>query len=291
MGADVEVIKARVSIVDLVTAAGLTVTGGGRIRSTAEHDSLKLWTETNTWRWFSRDVGGDVFDWWLAQNPGGSFRDALAALAPLAGVTLAPLSEADELRFRQAQAQGKVLKLAADWFHGVLMEHPAGRPGRAYCEARGWDRETLARERLGFCPGLDRLGQRDEGAEHNADYSQPLSKALVEAGLMEHPASRAVLSMPAGMLVYVHRRGGQVVYLSGRSIEGKRHWNLPGELVGARQVYHGSPARLASGGRLVVEGQADAVALGQMGFAAVGLCGVSSGEWERGRAGERGAGW
>lgn len=298
MGADVERIKERVSILDLVAAAGLTVTGSGRIRSTAEHDSLKLWTETNTWRWFSRGEGGDQFDWWRLQNPGSSFRDALTALAALAGVTLEPLSPEQEEALQVKQAQGKVLRLAADWFHAVLMEHPAGRAARAYCESRGWTRETLAREGMGYQPERGEresggAGEEDRGiAAHNAGYSKPLSKVLAEAGLMGHPAARAVLAMPGGMLVYAHRRGGQVVYLSGRSIEGKRHWNLPSELVGPRQVYWGSPARAAVGGTVVVEGQADAISLGQMGISSVGLCGVGDGAWGVGRRdGQRGEGW
>lgn len=297
MGADVERIKERVSILDLVAAAGLTVTGSGRIRSTAEHDSLKLWTETNTWRWFSRSEGGDQFDWWRLQNPGSSFRDALAALAALAGVTLEPLSPEQEEALQVKQAQGKVLRLAADWFHDLLMRHIAGRPARAYCEARGWNRDTLEREQMGFNP---EMGQPSSfhSPEDNAGYSKPLSKVLAEAGVMGHPAARAVLAMPGGMLVYAHRRGGQVVYLSGRSIEGKRHWNLPSELVGPRQVYWGSTARAAVSGRVVVEGQADAISLGQMGVAAVGLCGVDGGldtaaaaySTSRGSS-QRGEGW
>lgn len=310
MGADVERIKERVSIVDLVAAAGLTVTGSGRIRSTAEHDSLKLWTETNTWRWFSRSEGGDQFDWWRLQNPGSSFRDALGALAVLAGVTLEPLSPEQEEALQVKQAQGRVLRLAADWFHAVLMEHPAGRAARAYCESRGWTRETLAREMLGYHRSTfqqpsgvyeDAEVAEDDGtggaggiepgsAGHNAGYSKPLSKVLQEAGLMGHPAARAVLAMPGGMLVYAHRRGGQEVYLSGRSIEGKRHWNLPSELVGPRQVYWGSPARAAAGGTVVVEGQADAISLGQMGIGSVGLCGVSGGLGREGKEGNKGNG-
>lgn len=50
-------------IEDVVTDSGLTVVGTGRIKTTREHDSLRLFTMTNTWYWFSQGQGGDVIAW------------------------------------------------------------------------------------------------------------------------------------------------------------------------------------------------------------------------------------
>lgn len=97
---------------------------------------------------------------------------------------------------------------------------------------------------------------------------------LREAGLLEHPLAKAVMSIPGRMVVYVHQERGRVVYLSGRSIEGKRHYNLPEPLAGERKVYENAPVAGSRGVRVQVEGQPDAISLGQLGIEAVAVCGV-----------------
>lgn len=268
----IDEIKQRVAIVDAVTRSGLTVVGQGRIRTTQEHDSLKLWTATNTWNWFSQGVGGDVFDWWMQAHHCG-FRQALEELARIAGVELQPLTPERQAEVDAARAGRRILDMAAAHYHDVLMNHPGARAARHYCEDRGWTSETIVRERLGYV-----LAAKDEeNSEHNNQLFS-LSHRLSEAGLMSHPMAKAVLSMPQGHLVYVHQVGGQAVYLSGRSIEGKRHYNLPADLAGARQPYYNQPVRMATDALFVVEGQADAVALGQVGVGALALCGVEAGD-------------
>jgi hypothetical protein len=79
-------------------------------------------------------------------------------------------------------------------------------------------------------------------------------------------------------LVYAHVRGGRVRYLSGRGIEQKFHYNLPEALVGKRQPYFNQAYSPASDECIVVEGQADAISLGQLGLAAVALAGVAPDE-------------
>ena len=75
-------IKAKVQIADLV-GKSFTVAGKGRVLTTKEHDSLKLWPETGRWWWFSQDIGGDIIDWYrhVHRCDLGSALDALAALA------------------------------------------------------------------------------------------------------------------------------------------------------------------------------------------------------------------
>lgn len=283
----IDEIKQRLAIVDVVSRSGLTVVGQGRIRTTQEHDSLRLWTETNTWYWFSQGVGGDVFDWWMRVRP-CDFRQALEELAGLAGVALRPLSPERQAEVDAARAGRRILDRAAAHYHAVLLRHPGAQQARAYCAGRGWTEETSKRERIGYVlTGQETEdGDEDRTASPRKDWQSSghndelfsLSGWLQENGLMGHPMARAVLSIPQGHLVYVHQVGGQVVYLSARSIEGKRHWNLPAELAGPRQVYHGHPARLASDALLVVEGQADAISLGQLGVRSVALCGVAAGD-------------
>ena len=66
-----------------------------------------------------------------------------------------------------------------------------------------------------------------------AESAEPAATATASPG----NAVRAVLKIPPGMLVYPHVRNGRVRYLSARSVEGKRHYNLEAELAGDRQLY------------------------------------------------------
>ncbi len=79
-------------------------------------------------------------------------------------------------------------------------------------------------------------------------------------------------------LVYPHFKGGRVVYLSGRSIDEKWHYNLPEVLVGERQPYYSYEYAPGEDQAVIVEGQADAVSLAQWGIPALALAGVTPGE-------------
>ncbi len=260
----ISAIKEQISIVDLIARAGLTVAGHGRVLATVEHDSLKLFTDTNTWYWFSRAIGGDVFDWWILQH-NCDFRRALEDLANLAGVELTPLTPERHVLLEGERTALRVLEIAAQHFNQLILTHPGAAPAREYCRSRGWSLDTIKAARLGY-----RIGD-----------SAPLkigslAAKLSDAGLLDTPAAKAVLSIPDGFLVYVHQRGGQVVYLSARSIREKRHYNLPADLVGERQPYELRPLTTAAapGATLLVEGQADCISLAQLGFHAIALCGL-----------------
>jgi len=259
MDSIIEEIKARIPIVDLV-GQSFTVTGRGRVLTTKEHDSLKLWPEQGRWWWFSRNEGGDVLDWYRHVQR-CDLPTAIDALAELAGIERRPPTAEEVTRREVVRTQRTVFGIAADWFARQLAA-PEGSQARAYCAGRGWTPETLTREGIGFNPSYQPGG---------------LINALAAARLLETPAAEAVLSMPGGMLVYVHREHGAVVYLSARSIEGKRHWNLPSDLAGEKQPYHNTRRTGVSAPvcHLLVEGQADAVALGQLGIAATAICGVN----------------
>ena len=272
MDSIIEEIKAQVKLVDLV-GHSFQVTGKGRTLTTVEHDSLKLWPATGRWWWFSQGLGGDVIDWHrhIHRCDLATAIDDLAALAGIARRT-PTAAELEERNARRRQAM--VLVTAAEWFQRQLWS-AAGEQARLYCASRGWSPETMKREGIGFCPIPAPVGASDNKAlsDGGLRQAQPLATVLREAGLLDEPMARAVLAMPQGMLVYVHRDHGQPVYLAGRSIEGKRHWNLPSELAGGKRVYVNEPAQ-RGGIRVLVEGQADAVALGQLGIDAVALCGL-----------------
>ena len=91
-------------------------------------------------------------------------------------------------------------------------------------------------------------------------------------------------------LVYPHIYGGRVRYLSARNIlgaeinkEGRevKSFNLPKELAGDRQTYYNHEYAPRAEVCVVVEGQADAITLGQWGKPAAAMIGTAWTDQER----------
>lgn len=272
----IEQIKERTRIEDLV-GEDYTLTGRGAVLSTKEHDSLKIWPRTQTWHRFSTGEGGDIFDYYMWQHK-CDFRTALEDLARKAGVELRQITDSERQAAEQQRCDRKmrheILAMAAAHFHAQLLVSPEAI---AYCtKQRGWTLETIEREQIGFNP------------ENPSGDNKPLSAQLRFAGLIDHPLAKAVLSIPTDMIVYVHSdERGLPVYLSARNIVGKRHFNLPDKIeeppgsgnwvtaAGPKQPYINAPAPASGAYHVLVEGQADAISLGQLGVRSTALCGAA----------------
>jgi len=126
----------------------------------------------------------------------------------------------------------------------------------AYCRGRGWTDETIRAHHLGY--------SRDAGT---------LRRELAAVGLdAAGRAANTAASIPNGMLIYPHIEQGQVRYFSGRvaSRDRKGHYNPPNNIAGPRQPFWNA---IQGDECVIVEGQADAVTLGQWGISAVALAG------------------
>jgi CHC2 zinc finger/Domain of unknown function (DUF927) len=184
---------------------------------------------------------------------------------PLADLGLTPQAAQEHT---ERQARRDVLDLAARFYQRQFRLHPLaieyacrrkftprtmvrfgfsdGRGGwlQAWLDARNADL-ALARK-----VGLLRLDGRDFTANHNGDKASP-----------------------AGWLIYIHWNGGRVDYLSARAIDpidpSDKSRNLPGR----RQVYRAEVR--ADRNVVLVEGQADAETLRQLGVSAWALCGAA----------------
>lgn len=290
MASPIEQIKTKLRLEDVIGET-FAITGRGHTLTTVEHDSLKIEVNHQRWRWYSsrwQEYGnidhGDIFDWHQLIHR-CDLRQAIEELAQKAGVELREMAPADRAAWEAERAERRkkteILEVATSWFEAQLWgEEDAGR--RYAMGERGWTEETLRRERVGYNPTTSPASSGDK---------MPLSAQLREAGLIDNPLARAVLSLPQGSIIYAHQDRGQVIYLSARSVEGKRHYNLPlaiesnGQPVATgveKWPYVNSPApSTGSGGggrlgaRVLVEGQGDAISLAQLGVDAVALCGLA----------------
>lgn len=150
----IDEVKQRTDIVDFVGEFAPLTKSGRNFRGlcpfhSEKHPSFFVYPDQQTWHCFGAcSTGGDVFSF-IMKKQGIGFGDALRLLAQRAGVTLPTKIEADggkKERLYQAN------QAAAQYFHKLLLESPAGEKARDYAASRGLSPETIANFQLGFSP-------------------------------------------------------------------------------------------------------------------------------------------
>lgn len=253
---DIEAIKAANRIEEVIGQTHDLTNRAGRYLRGLEHDSLVVDTEKQYFVWNSQGKQGDVITW-LELTRGWGFGEAVTWLAGRSGITL----HVDREVAAQHAAQRAVVD-ALTWIMRHLQERlQLDAAATEYCRGRGWPADTVTGAGLGYWDG-----DRKALAAHCKSGGLDVQADVVQA----------VMAIPAGMLIYGHWSGGRCEYLSGRSIEGKRHYNPPAALLGERRVYWNHAVNRMVEDCVIVEGQADAVTLGHWGIPAVALAGVSA---------------
>jgi DNA primase len=254
---DIDLVKEKNPVEDVIGET-YPLRGRGRWLRAEQHSSLIVDTHNQSYFWNKHDERGDVIAW-IQKRKKQDFKGAVEYLCERARMPRPTWGESSKAAIaRRDHYDG--LTVAARHFVRRLRDETVGGDARDYCQARGWTEDTIQAAGLGFADG-DQQMLRGEFSMHGIEPSLP--------------AAAAGLRISAGMLIYPHVERGRVVYVSARSLEGKRHYNPPEDLVGKRRVYLNWRYAPLEEQIVVVEGQADAVTLGQWGLAAVGLCGVS----------------
>lgn len=277
----VEEIKERVALAEIIHEDEplQQVTGKLYVHG-ARHNSLVVNTEKGLYTWNSTGESGDVFTW-LEKHRGMDFKTAVEYLAGRAKIEPPHWTREETAQRLAARAQADVLTAASKWFFETLQKSDTAR---AYCEARGWTAETIEGAQLGYWRG---------------DYDG-LRAALRYYGVdLTTPAARALLRLPTGgeygYIIYPHfeHKRERVVYISMRLcyLGNKKeippgilaHYNMPLDLMGEKRPFWNTEAIPGKGPVVIVEGQADAVTLGQWGIPALALAGVKVSDNEEGR--------
>ncbi|XUX01249.1 MAG: DNA primase [Dehalogenimonas sp.] len=147
-------IKSRADIVELVSQYTTLARSGKSLKGlcpfhSEKHGSFFVYPESGTWHCFGAcATGGDVFSF-LMKKEGWSFSEALERLAEKYGVSLPS-------RFQQTPEAGHrsdlyaVNAAAAQYFHGLILNAPAGEKARTYLQRRGVDSKSIADFQLGY---------------------------------------------------------------------------------------------------------------------------------------------
>src|SRR5438132_5151335 len=165
----IETIKAKINVVDEIGLVVALQKSGKALKGLCPfHNertpSFYVFAETQTWRCFGCNEGGDVFSF-VQKQQGLEFREALQYLAEKAGVSVDDFSGQDPEQAREINAlKERLRKLNEDallWFHQMLLRSKEAAEARAYVQSRGISADTVVTFSLGYAPeqwdGLSRF--------------------------------------------------------------------------------------------------------------------------------------
>lgn len=252
---DLEQIRSRNPIEEIVAEKFALKKSGSRFIG-VEHDSLVVVPNTGFYFWNSRGEHGDVFDFvgrhllslgaWNNRDT-TQFMEVVRYLAQRAGIILE-----ENINFKQSSTWAE--RQLVQRLHDALLNTPAALT--YVTEKRGWQPSTIKAARLGFMP-------QDK-------------RPLLDDLNLSDTWRTVIQKFPPNMIVYIHTQQGRVSYLSGRSIEGKKHYNPPRDIIGERQPYYNHLYSPQAEQVVIVEGQADAITFAEWGIAAVAIGGMQA---------------
>lgn len=213
-------IRERLDLVEVIgqyvqlKKTGRTYSGLSPFR-TERTPSFHVWQETQTWRDFGSNEGGDLFTF-MMKIENLDFKDALTLLAERAGVTLTkgPAKRDTSAEDDQRARLFALNEAAALFYQNLLHHHPAGQLGRAYLAKRGISKDVAEEFQLGFAPDeWETLTRYLRGQGHN------LEDALAIGLLSQREGGNGPYDRFRGRFMFpIRDRAGNVVGFGGRAV-------------------------------------------------------------------------
>ncbi|MBV8073845.1 MAG: DNA primase [Candidatus Eremiobacteraeota bacterium] len=220
------------------------------------------------WKCFGCGKGGDAIRF-VMELENLKFPEAARLLAKRAGIEVEPEDPHAARRRNEREAIYEANRVAAAFYHRLLLMDDRAQAARDYCEKRGIGRATIEAFQLGFAPNeWSALGDelRRNGIEPEVALQAGLVKARAE-GRGVYDVFRHRLMVPTSSTT------GEIVAFGGRALgdENPKYLNTgttPVHTKG-RFLYALNVARRGAskaGALIVVEGYLDCIALHQAGF-------------------------
>jgi DNA primase len=272
---------ARVDLVDLATQAGAQLhRAGNSLRSACPLHKGKNKTAFSVYvddngrqRWHCHtgcNAGGDVIDF-VRRWQNLDFIEAVRWLADYTGMPVEGFHQSTQAEAEWRQ-RGDLFAETARFFSDQLWSE-AGKAAREYLHQRGFIDPTLREANWGFSSSDPSLLLSLKKQNANLELAREIGILRADGRDFTANANGRQAS-PAGYIIFPHTLNGIITSFSARAVKpidpNDKSRNLPGE----RQLYW---ALVPGDTRLViVEGQADAESLRQVGHSAVALCGVGN---------------
>ena len=216
----VQEIKDRLDLVDLISEHLRLQKAGRDLKGLCpfhqeKTPSLYVSPEKQLWHCYGCQKGGDHFTF-IQDIEHVDFRGALRLLAEKTGVVLEESPGAGrqrELKRTIARLNG----LAAQYFHHILLENPAGQRALIQLESRGVTRASMTEFQLGFAPA----GQRKDNLVRFLRKHGAADGEMMEAGLAIKPEGGGELwdRFRQRIIIPIHDEHGELVAFGGRVID------------------------------------------------------------------------
>lgn len=217
MGAEVEQIKERVSITDVVGEYVQLRPAGQNLKAPCPFHSEKtpsffVSPKRGTWHCFGAcNEGGDIFTF-LQKAEGIDFPAALKILAERAGVQLSSRQQSAQTTSHR-QRLFDTLALAGSFYHEILMHQKAGEKAKAYLQKRGITEKTMEAFRLGYAPNAWDLLQ-SALLRKNITESE-----MVETGLVGRSGQGKLFDRFRGRIMFpIQDSRGRIIAFGGRIV-------------------------------------------------------------------------
>jgi DNA primase len=216
----VQEIKDRLDLVDLVSEHLRLQKAGRDLKGLCpfhqeKTPSLYVSPEKQLWHCYGCQKGGDHFTF-IQDIEHVDFRGALRLLAEKTGVVLEESPGAGRQRELKRTIQ-RLNLLAAQYFHHILLENPAGQRALIQLESRGVTRASMTEFQLGFAP----VGQRKDNLVRFLRKHGATDIEMVEAGLAIRPEGGGELwdRFRQRIIIPIHDERGELIAFGGRVID------------------------------------------------------------------------
>lgn len=277
MTSQIEEIKSKLDIVTVVQSYVPTLKHTGRNWfglcpfHSEKSPSFSVNPELGIFKCFGCGEGGDVIRF-LEKMEGLDFREALQLAADKAGIELVSINNPQAKALAEEKERAlKAHKLAAEYYHYLLLKHTSGKDGLKYAtEKRKITLEMIEKFQLGFAP----------------KHYHNLEIFLTKKGFSKNELLKFGLAAERNGRIYDKFRGrlmhpimdikGRVVAFSGRAIypddPGPKYLNSPETLIYHKKelpygLYQAKDAIRTAKFVILVEGNIDVVSSARVGIA------------------------
>ncbi len=216
----VQEIKDRLDLVDLISEHLRLQKAGRDLKGLCpfhqeKTPSLYVSPEKQLWHCYGCQKGGDHFTF-IQDIEHVDFRGALRLLAEKTGVVLEESPGAGRQR-ELKRTIARLNLLAAQYFHHILLENPAGQRALIQLESRGVTRASMTEFQLGFAAA----GQRKDNLVRFLRKHGATDGEMMEAGLAIKPDGGGELwdRFRQRIIIPIHDEHGELVAFGGRVID------------------------------------------------------------------------
>src|SRR5437762_378074 len=216
----VQEIKDRLDLVDLVSEHLRLQKAGRDLKGLCPFHQEKtpavyVSPEKQLWHCYGCQKGGDHFTF-IQDIEHVDFRGALRMLAEKTGVVLEESPGAGRQRELKRTIQ-RLNGLAAQYFHHILLENPAGQRALIQLESRGVTRASMTEFQLGFAPA----GHRKDNLVRFLKKHGATDSEMVEAGLAMRPEGGGEVwdRFRQRIIIPIHDERGELIAFGGRVID------------------------------------------------------------------------